>query len=180
MGELSTMLGETMPLPEKKLTKRGYLNRAGLEMWRAHPVLGVGIGNFGHYLIEPEYRPPTRVHERTVAHNVYVQAIAEFGTAGAIVVGWLVLGTIRNLAFAWRVRQRVPEQWCYFGAIEAMAVIVFITNMSSGNIMGQGFWAMLALAATTGNIARRELAENGGAVAAGSLGGTTPKAGGHG
>ena len=144
---------------QKKLNKRGYLNQAGIQMWKAHPVLGVGVGNFGHYLVDREYNPPTKTHERTVAHNVYVQALAEFGTAGILIVLWLIVRTIQNLALARKLKRLDRGQWCYFGAIEGMAIVVLVTNMSSGNMMGQGFWAVLGLAAAAGGVARRELAK---------------------
>jgi O-antigen ligase len=158
MGTLRTTVSETIPTAEKKLNKRGYLNQAGIQMWKAYPVLGVGVGNFGNYLVDREYNPPTKTHRNTVAHNVYVQALAEFGTVGIIIVMWLIVGTVRNLARARKLRRLDPKQWCYFGAIEGMAIVVLVTNMSSGNMLGQGFWAVMGLAATAGSVARREFA----------------------
>ena len=66
---------------------------AGVEMWRSHPVVGVGPGNFKnhytrHMLVTAE--------ETTHAHNDYVELLAECGPLAAVayVAFWLFVLTM--------------------------------------------------------------------------------------
>lgn len=159
IGTLGEALQKTVPVGQgKELTPRGIYNKAGIEMWKSHPVVGVGIGNFGHYLVDLDINPgvsKTSTPKHTVAHNIYIQVLAEFGTAGFIVLLWLILGTARNLILARRTCRDDEKLWPYLGAIEGMAIVYLVTSASSGNLLGQGLWAVLGLAATSGQLAKR-------------------------
>jgi O-antigen ligase len=48
-----------------------------LSLWRAHPVLGVGLGQFGE-------------HHYKTAHNAYLLALAELGLPGMLLFGVIV------------------------------------------------------------------------------------------
>lgn len=72
---------------------------AGLRMFRAHPVLGVGAGNYDaaypQFTVDPVVWHESLGH----AHNYYINAAAETGTVGlaaylALVVATLVLGWV--------------------------------------------------------------------------------------
>ncbi len=79
--------------------------RNALEMIRAAPFRGVGIGNFPvHYPRFANDAPDhTRIEERVEsAHNDYVQLTAELGLLGAGLLGWLALLTVRAVAKAFR------------------------------------------------------------------------------
>jgi len=83
---------------------QGRLNfwRAGLEIFRDHPLVGTGPGTFG--AVHAAYQRDVRYYARD-AHNVYVQIMAEMGAVGlgAILVLVSVIGTIwsRSLRAAW-------------------------------------------------------------------------------
>lgn len=77
------------------LESRLLIARGSLELVRAHPVLGVGPGNFVYTW--PQYRPPQIqtvpqeiLHKRVnYAHNDYLQVASETGLLGlAAFVGW--------------------------------------------------------------------------------------------
>jgi len=60
------------------LQGRLWAVQAGLAMWRDHPLLGVGLGQFQFFYAR--YRPPTAVvFERLVAHNSTISVLAESG-----------------------------------------------------------------------------------------------------
>ncbi|MFY9528191.1 MAG: O-antigen ligase family protein, partial [Candidatus Acidiferrales bacterium] len=70
---------------------RTLLWRAGLQMFREHPVFGVGIANFGsvyaiNYYDYVRENPSERWFARAewVPHSVYVQALSETGLAGSV------------------------------------------------------------------------------------------------
>jgi len=60
--------------------RTGYW-RATVRMILAHPILGVGPGNFGSYY--PQFMLP-QDQETTMAHNCFLQIWAETGPAGAL------------------------------------------------------------------------------------------------
>ncbi|MGQ9699796.1 MAG: O-antigen ligase family protein [Candidatus Bipolaricaulaceae bacterium] len=85
----------------------------GYEMWRDHPLLGVGLG--GYKILFVPYKPEFLSSPRGAgyafpfpradqAHNEYVQVAAELGTFGALVllaglglVGYVGVGRLRRL-----------------------------------------------------------------------------------
>ena len=77
--------------------------KAALRMVRAHPLTGVGLGNFKSLVLQYE-DPETRV--QTVAHNSYLETAAELGVPGLIVhlgvliAAFVTLGRVRRRANA--------------------------------------------------------------------------------
>lgn len=73
------------------ITIRGYYWRAGIEMFKAHPLFGVGIDNYGKFF--KEYRESTYSLKygygitSTNAHNIFIQNYA----TGGIFVGTLYI-----------------------------------------------------------------------------------------
>jgi O-antigen ligase len=89
---------------------RMYLWSAALQLYAAHPVLGVGPANFGAtgaaFFEDGELGGPYieagRIYNR-VPHNVYVQILAELGTVGAAVYLWMIIDFIvKN----WKLRKK--------------------------------------------------------------------------
>jgi O-antigen ligase len=93
---------------------REAAQRGGLEMFRDHPLTGVGIGNFDSALL-PYLRsgvaelPPTAKFGQIAPHNTYLQMAAESGIVGLI--GFLLLfGCAVSLAVIAGVRaHRMPS-----------------------------------------------------------------------
>ena len=54
---------------------------AGLKMFETHPLFGVGVGNFKTLM--PQYAAPG-VQIDTIAHNTYIEYLAEMGPAGLL------------------------------------------------------------------------------------------------
>lgn len=64
--------------------------QTGLAMFNAHPLTGVGIGNFNARFTEFAANPQFLVSEGH-AHNYYINAAAETGVVGLIAYLWLIL-----------------------------------------------------------------------------------------
>lgn len=84
--------------PEAR-NSRPQIWRCAIAMWRDHPWFGVGPAHFNERF--PQYRPE-RVHgEPRRAHNDYLDALADWGVAGAALIAlpWLLLayGVARTL-----------------------------------------------------------------------------------
>jgi probable O-glycosylation ligase (exosortase A-associated) len=68
--------------------------KAAVQMFLHNPVLGVGAGNFptafGTEFQQPDYRG------WLTAHSMYFLVLGELGLPGAVVLGYLVLGNLRQ------------------------------------------------------------------------------------
>ncbi len=73
---------------EGTLTKRTYIWAAGLDVYREHPVVGVGAGAFGPSVY-------SKLDIPYVAHNSYLSILIELGAIGAILFGAMLLGLLR-------------------------------------------------------------------------------------
>jgi O-antigen ligase len=88
--------------------QRQFLWSVARNMWKAHPILGVGGGNFT-YLVgqyQPtDYEKPEfleRDWSGTVTHSAFFQVAAEHGTVGIVLMAFIVLAHFRTI---WRVRR---------------------------------------------------------------------------
>jgi len=79
---------------DKTATQRVVLWEAGLRMFRDHPLLGVGPGNFAeNYAVT--YAKPEEDPEGWAPHSIYIQAISELGVAGTIPILLLLFACFR-------------------------------------------------------------------------------------
>jgi putative inorganic carbon (hco3(-)) transporter len=75
--------------------------KAGLHMIAAHPIVGIGLGNFKP-LMTLYVTPGSNLHFESVAHNMFVEVAAELGVPaliifiGIFVFTYRTLGTIRR------------------------------------------------------------------------------------
>jgi O-antigen ligase len=86
----------------------------GLGYFASNPVTGIGVGNFGRAegtLSEPAQNFENRVGERlkwSVAHNSFLEPLAEMGLPGFVLWSSLVVGGIVSMV---RLRRRLPQTW---------------------------------------------------------------------
>jgi O-antigen ligase len=77
---------------------RYALWKAGWRMWLAHPFVGVGIGMFSIQLRNYALGLPIPpIYLGLVAHNMYVQALAETGSIGFGLFALLLIKSLQNL-----------------------------------------------------------------------------------
>jgi len=141
--------------------------KAGLDMARTHPVLGVGYNNWFPFYLDHYAEPRAATKEARIAqlpHNIFVHCMAELGYVGLAVLLLLIFGTLR---INYQTRQlaragRGPPN-------------SFVTHMAHGldgaliGYLASGFfvsvlyypffWINLALTVALGAIARRNLRE---------------------
>ena len=128
------------------LTDRGYFNRAGLKIWRAHPIVGVGLGNFGYYYVQSEFNPGYRGGRgRLPPHNLYVQALAETGTVGFLVLMWWIFEMVRNYRLAERRRLTEPLDVATVRACEMITLVALMIYFTSGNLVYTNFHMIMAM-----------------------------------
>ena len=120
-----------------------------LRMWRDHPVLGVGLGDFE--TAYPRYQSFPSDLWVDHAHNDYVEAVAETGLVGALLI-LSALGLFLRLAFRdWGHPFRSRASWIRLGAaIGCCGMLVHSLWDFNLHIPANAAWfAVLAGIATT-------------------------------
>jgi len=143
---LNTDLRGTVALSQRVgLTTRGYFNKAGIKIWKANPIVGVGLGNYGFYYIQPEFNPGLLGNKKLPPHNIYVQALAETGSVGfGLLVWWIVQAGFNY----WRAERRPLRNRAHratLRASEGLTVVALVVYFSSGNIVYSNFAMVLTL-----------------------------------
>jgi O-antigen ligase len=144
-------------------SKRIPIFRHALEMYRDHPVNGVGVRAFPEAYVEyaaPD-DPHIEFHLKTIgeprgarhAHNVVLELMADMGTIG-------VLGFIAGLGFALRLwRSMTPDQRQEaFPFVLALALILFPVNTHFaiyGKFISSLIWVLIGLWASATDPAPR-------------------------
>ncbi|HEY7855939.1 MAG TPA: O-antigen ligase family protein [Terriglobales bacterium] len=73
---------------------------AGIRMFRAHPIGGVGLGNFKSLTLSYE---TGNIKVLTLAHNTYIEVAAELGLPGLLLFIFIFIGGLRNAGVAARL-----------------------------------------------------------------------------
>lgn len=145
-------------------TGRTDLWTVGLRMLGAHPVEGVGVGNFQdtsiHYLLQPGliHRADFIISTPKIAHNTYLQAFAELGIPG----GLLLLTIIACGAGCTLMAARVAAGHKELLELELLARGVFVATagfLAASFFISENYsklmWILLALGPALLAIARR-------------------------
>jgi len=133
--------------------------RVALSIWRDHPLLGIGAGNFrgleavyaSRTLDLPEVRQI--VDDRVVVHNTYLETFTELGGVGLLLFAVLVLGSLTVGVRSLRARGnagRIVKQiggGLLVGVTGMLAAFFFI----SGEYEKQ-LWLMLGLVVSLGTL----------------------------
>lgn len=137
----------------------------GLRMVRAHPLDGVGVGNFpvvsANYVLQPGLIKRSELIFSTapkVTHNTYLEILAEMGFPGLL----LFLGIVcTSLLYA----LRAARLWAKRGDVgmEALArslllglIGLLVADFFISEMYGKLLWTMLALGPVMFALARRE------------------------
>jgi O-antigen ligase len=169
----------SLPARERVLTANGGSGRSdlwtvGLRIVQAHPLGGVGVGNFQtaspNYVLRPGaikradliFSPAPKV-----AHNTYLQVLAEMGVPGLLLFLAVILVCLYcalRAARIWEQRREVT--------VEALARAVFlaligmlVADFFISQMYSKLFWALLALGPAMLAIARSETTDPNPAVA---------------
>lgn len=124
---------------------RSELWRAAWEMWRAHPALGVGAGNFEFEL--PAYGV---FGVRTHANSLYLQTLAEGGIAlfGATLATLIaVVGSLLSWASLKRLHTASPWVVAAFASTLALALHQVVDYLFFYPKVGGVWWLLVGIAA---------------------------------
>jgi O-antigen ligase len=159
-------------------TGRTDIWTVGWRMVEAEPLRGVGAGNFEvssiHYLIAPGalIRDDFIVDEPKVAHNTYLNVLAELGVVGLAlflaIIGFALVCALRAIGFAAKSGDRQVE-------ILARAIVVVLFALLAADFFGsrqysKQLWLLMALCPVLLEISRGEWAARRAARSADSTG----------
>lgn len=145
-------------------TGRSDLWTIALEMWRDHPLLGIGAGNF--QTVEPRYavgaanltRVDLVIDTPKVAHNTYLHVLTELGVVGLtlfLCAIWAALAAavraVRRFASRGLLAGELLTRSLVLGAVGMLAAFVFISAQYEKQL-----WLMLGLLAASASISRKE------------------------
>jgi len=130
--------------------------QAALNMVSAHPLLGIGLGNYE--VVYPVYRLVNWLEALGHAHNYYLNILAEAGIVGLLVYGKVWVGI---MALSWRGRYHpdILSRFVLIGLLGAwvyLAVHSFFDNLYVNNLfLHMGL--MLGILATLYNQTRTHM-----------------------
>jgi O-antigen ligase len=124
----------------------------GWRMVEAHPLIGVGAGNFPvssiHYLLQPgTILRDDYIIVPKVAHNIYLGTLAELGVVGLAlfcgILGWA-------LACGWRAARRFDAMGARDMGTVSRAVLIALLGILTASAFASGqfskpLWVLLAL-----------------------------------
>jgi len=102
--------------------------KGALEVIQSHPIVGVGFGQL------PNAMGETSLGERRVAHNLYLETMAELGIPGVVLLAMLFW---RGLKGAGRLRKESG-----FPRTLGNAYIYFVVSLLISNIFGGRLYAV--------------------------------------
>lgn len=139
-----------------------------LDLWHVatmviadHPLVGVGAGNF------PEVEPPYALRnvnlprvdlvvKPEVAHNTYLEILAELGIIGGLVYASVVVGSLALAGRAFRVARR--HRALEVDVIARALVVAILAVLTAQTFLTfqyeKQFWLLLGVAAATLTVAR--------------------------
>ena len=123
---MATIISAAMPQRDLADTSGSSDSRynyviAGLRMARAHPLFGVGVGNYP-YLYE-QYTPAFIECGNRTAHSTWVLALSETGVAGLLLL-WILYGSV--VSRAWKLREVAPH--CILSTITYGIAMSFLSH----------------------------------------------------
>ncbi|HTB70443.1 MAG TPA: O-antigen ligase family protein [Solirubrobacteraceae bacterium] len=160
----------SLPARERVTTSNGGSGRSdiwklGLRMVRAHPVTGVGVGNFP--IVSPDYALQPGVLARAdlifstapkITHNTYLEIMSETGVTGfllfmAILCAclWCALRAARTWAARGDPTMEALARGVFLGLIGMLVADFFISEM-----YGKLLWVMLAMGPALYGLAESE------------------------
>ena len=124
--------------------KRYWLWLAGLDMFRAHPIQGVGIGNFANDIVYYSYLYSALTAGSEVgAHNIYIAVLAETGMVGSFFFGGMIVTALRGY---WRgIRTLPPDQSAILKIWLIVSIVILIGGLTKHDQYDKMLWLTLGM-----------------------------------
>lgn len=135
----------TLTLGTQVLGQREFLIRAGWEMWKDNPFIGVGTGSYQNSLIHNYLWVIPWWAKTTLSHTSFVSLMAEGGIVAIAMFGFVV---VRVANASWAVYRREVEPYArLLAAFCAVALIeILFQSQSEGRLYEEPYlYAIFAL-----------------------------------
>jgi O-antigen ligase len=148
---------KSLTLGIRVLGQREFLIRAGWEMWKDNPFIGVGTGSYQNALVQSYLWVIPWWAETTLSHTSFISLLAEGGLVAISMLGFVL---VRVANGAWNVYRRetgrygrLMAAWCTVALME-----IFFQSQSEGRLFEEPYlWAIFAIfVAVELGAARRE------------------------
>jgi len=147
----------SMQHQEETFGLRVELWKAGINMIRDHPVVGVGPANFTVALGRYGGRLPV-IGKRLGAHNAYVGMAAEAGIPGVLLYVLLCVAAIREATLAARgLRLGFPMIGMEAVAVEICVIVLLIAGLTGNVERTKYLYIFFGLAMSLSRMARQQL-----------------------
>ena len=137
----------------------------GWEIYKNHPIFGVGLSGFPVAFDEELKKDPTRIGFRQygrAAHNDYLMIMTELGTIGLMLWLALIIQVFRKGFRTYDILVRTKED--YLAAVSRGAISGFVGLLVASMFLGlyhsKYMWLLLTLFVLLANIARTVRAES--------------------
>jgi hypothetical protein len=141
--------------------------QAAFNTYKAHPLLGVGLGNYAFYFEDMlPYRPIAEVPEILLmitpemgrdrlitAKNFYLRILAETGIMGAVTFGVFLLVDFGYALYLWLSPEK---EWSYWGTASICGLIAFaLSAFTFDSFVIPNMWVLLGLITATTRLSTR-------------------------
>lgn len=143
--------------------ERALLMQVAWEMFRDHPLLGVGAGNYSEHYEEYAQRIGSSLSsyedfgQRRFPHSLYLQIAAETGVVGLILFVGIVMVGLRRARSAIRLFAEAGD--LYSASIVTSLALGFVGYLTSSVFLHghylRYFWLLVALLGAAEHVARR-------------------------
>jgi len=142
---------------ESFLVGREKIWQGSIEMIKANPLIGTGIGTFEWGF--SRYRPEGLNVRANFAHNDYLNMMAEMGLLALPLMLWMIFSII-SAGFKWQDKSKTENSKSNFGLLEAVVLgsAIGILSLSLHGLVDFNFHIpanMLTLSVLAGIISRR-------------------------
>ena len=148
----------TLASGKESLGSRSYLIEAGWQMFKDHPLFGVGLNGYRESLQGPYSDLLPRLATNFLSHSTVITIMAELGIIGLSVLAFLVY---RFLHLCWRLYMEAGRaDRALVAGLTGAALAIFISSQSEARLIEDPYlWIVLGLVAALGVIRRQEQME---------------------
>lgn len=155
LASLEVLINQRQTVQELSLVRRANYITVGMRIFKDHPILGAGPGNFAKLHADPHYQGiPFLYNVPRMPHNLYLQVLTETGLAGMALFLAAVWFFLRDARRAMRPARNLAEV-----AFAAAVMAALLSSLAMGLFLhlfiNKSFWLMLAYARISGALVEK-------------------------
>lgn len=154
LASLAVLVDQRQTVQELSLVRRANYITVGMRIFKDHPILGAGPGNFAKLHADPHYQGiPFLYNVPRMPHNLYLQVLTETGLAGMALFLGAMWFFVRDCRRAMRPA-RTLAGIAFPAAVMAALLSSFAMGLFLHLFINKSFWLMLAYARISGSLVK--------------------------